>query len=403
LKKNRKKEKMLHLICVFLFLSILILIPISISLSKKNQKQNENENTLKKLNRSVQFIKNQFEEKQEKQRKNKTNSRKKTKRGIVIVAGGYVYFTNAYILVAQLRNLGCKLPIEIWHRRNEKSIHEKKLWQKFSNVTYNCLEDKFGKEIPGKYTVKPVALKLSSFDELLLLDADNNVIRDPTYLFENEEFKKTGAVFWYDFWPNNKYSTCYQLLSKEQEEKIPLFTQESGQILLDKRKCEQALDLCVHLNIKWHEDLGKITIDNIPGIGDKDTYQISWLLTETPFYFIPYRTSGAGFKVKETGKVPQYYGNTMVQHDFDGEPIFFHKNFLKWHIQKKANIWTTFCHFKKQDDTENDIVEQGSWRMIGPSAQCSSFKNKFGSEMEEFSWKKLTELRKNSIYKNIVN
>lgn len=36
-------------------------------------------------------------------------------KGIVIYGGGVRYFANAWISISLLRELGCKLPIELWH------------------------------------------------------------------------------------------------------------------------------------------------------------------------------------------------------------------------------------------------------------------------------------------------
>jgi hypothetical protein len=49
------------------------------------------------------------------------------------------------------------------------------------------------------YSIKGAALLLTEFDEVLLLDADNIPARDPTFLFETDAFKETGALFWKGF------------------------------------------------------------------------------------------------------------------------------------------------------------------------------------------------------------
>jgi len=312
------------------------------------------------------------------------------KRGIVIVAGAHVYFTNAYVLVARLRNeLKCTLPIEIWHRDNETSLMEMRVWKtQFSNVSYRCLETEFGGEIPGKYTVKPVALKVSAFDEILLLDADNNCIRDPSVLFNHPTYIEYGSVFWPDFWPNSPDAFCYAFVNHK--ENIPLFTQESGQILIDRRRCAKALELCVQINIEYWDRLDQVLIPGA-GCGDKDSYQVAWLITNTPFYMIPYRTAGAGYITTDEEK--KYQGTTMVQHDFDGEPIFFHKNWVKWDSQKEPEMWQVYKYFKRQNDTENDRVENTSWDFVGPSVCVENFKERFGIEFERSCWKHLQTLK----------
>src|SRR5262245_12508817 len=41
-------------------------------------------------------------------------------RGITICAGGFTYFTNAWILIRLLRKLKCELPIQFWHYGSEE-------------------------------------------------------------------------------------------------------------------------------------------------------------------------------------------------------------------------------------------------------------------------------------------
>ena len=45
------------------------------------------------------------------------------------------------------------------------------------------------------YTIKVAALLNSGFEDILFLDADNVAVRDPTYLFDTQEYLDTGAMF----------------------------------------------------------------------------------------------------------------------------------------------------------------------------------------------------------------
>ena len=45
-----------------------------------------------------------------------------------------------------------------------------------------------------------LALAASSFAEVLLLDADNFALADPTYLFESHAYLEHGAVLWCDMY-----------------------------------------------------------------------------------------------------------------------------------------------------------------------------------------------------------
>lgn len=47
---------------------------------------------------------------------------------------------------------------------------------------------------------KVAALLHCSFDEVLLLDADNIPLFDPSYLFSDRLYRQHRNLFWPDFW-----------------------------------------------------------------------------------------------------------------------------------------------------------------------------------------------------------
>ena len=94
-----------------------------------------------------------------------------------------------YSNIRILRDHGCQLPIEIWYRSDEIE-------------TSDPIIIRLQQENPGKmhireivdgdathFYVKPYAIYHSHFDQVLFLDSDNTAVRDPTYLFETEEFQ----------------------------------------------------------------------------------------------------------------------------------------------------------------------------------------------------------------------
>jgi len=48
------------------------------------------------------------------------------------------------------------------------------------------------------FVTKPYALLFTRFREVLLLDSDNLPLRDPTYLFDDEAYRKAGVLCWPD-------------------------------------------------------------------------------------------------------------------------------------------------------------------------------------------------------------
>ena len=122
-------------------------------------------------------------------------------RGIVICAGGANYNRSAFLTVYALQHIfKSKLPIE-WYYNGRSEMpeeFEKEIYQNISNI--RLIDASLIKHIQGgeqitnleKYKIKPFALLVSGFEEILYIDSDCVPIKDPEYLFESEEYKKWG-------------------------------------------------------------------------------------------------------------------------------------------------------------------------------------------------------------------
>ncbi|SDH45191.1 alpha 1,2-mannosyltransferase [Pedobacter terrae] len=251
--------------------------------------------------------------------------------GIVISAGGFKYFTCTYVLISTLRNLGCQLPIEVWYYQDELTFDMRSSLSKF-NVTCRDMEG-FVEGRPHGFLMKSLAILYSDFEEVLFLDADNNCVKDPTYLFQVPQYLEHGCIFWPDYWmhsPNNQIWEIFNLPPQNCPE------QESGQLLINKKKCWQALQLAVYLNIN-SEYIYRFMY------GDKDSYRIAWMYLEVPYFFI--QTPPGSFGYMFNGK--QFHGNTMSQYDPNGDIIFLHRNLIKWHVTyRNERLWQIHKSFK---------------------------------------------------------
>ena len=110
------------------------------------------------------------------------------------------------------------------------------------------------------FGLKVLALLVSSFDEALLLDADNIPAGDPVPLFNSKEFKQKGAIFWPDFWKVDEGfgdgrtgqptdASALRLIFSYDEE-AGLQTIESGQVLVDKNRSWTALLLTLFVVLR---------------------------------------------------------------------------------------------------------------------------------------------------------
>ena len=234
-------------------------------------------------------------------------------RGIVICAGGVKYFTNAWICIKMLRRLGCSLPIQLWHiGRKEMDEHMKTL---VAPLDVECIDAcKVRKKVPIRimsgWELKAYAILQSPFGEVLLLDADNVPVIDPEFLFATPEFKATGAIFWPDYEGRDrkKAKPVWRSCGLRQPHE-PEF--ESGQMVLDKERCWQALRLCL-----WFNENSDFYYQYL--YGDKETFHVAFRKLKKSYRLVP--------------KPIHSLNGTMCQHDFQGRRIFQHRNTLKWEL-----------------------------------------------------------------------
>jgi len=238
-------------------------------------------------------------------------------RGIIVCGGGLRYFTCAWVCINILRHRGCLLPIQLWHLGPSEVPNDARKLLAALNV--ECVDaheirKEHSARILNGWELKPYAMIHCRFREVLLLDADNVAVVDPTFLFDIPEYKRDGAVFWPDFNRLSLARPIWELTGVPYRDE-PEF--ETGQILVDKVRCAKALALTMWMN--EHSDFWYRYIH-----GDKETFHMAWRKLEQP-YAMPsrgiHRLSG-----------------TMCQHDFAGQRIFQHRNMKKWTLGKNPHV-----------------------------------------------------------------
>ena len=238
-------------------------------------------------------------------------------RGIVTCAGGIKYNTCAWVLIKQLRNLGCDLPIEVWYLGDSEGDRQ---WIELVRPLGVTCRDahEVRRQHPHRrlygWELKPYAVQHSRFREVLFLDADNVPVRDPSFLFDSPEYKQTGTLFWPDpekfqTLPESPLWNIFGLPYRQSPD------QESGQLLIDKQRTWHALNLC-----NWYNEHSDFYYRHV--YGDKETFRFAWQRLDQPISWIP---TFASEKV--------HY--TLLQHDFAGEILFQHRFFHKWSLYQQ--------------------------------------------------------------------
>ena len=263
--------------------------------------------------------------------------------GIVTAGGGDKYFPSLWVLVNQIRRVGCKLPIQLWHLgRAELDPAMRNLLAPFGVEFVDAREHekKYPCRILNGWELKPYSILHSPFREVLFLDADDTPLRDPTPLFNAPKYRELGSILWPDHphwtltdkhWQRfaidpkfpvpakipNDWKSFGRMIPRCYDTPI-----ESGQLLIDKSHCWRELSLalwyCEHSDYCFsYSGQG----DRVHG--DKETFHLAWRKFKTEYAQPPVW--------------PDWDIHTMTQHDMDGYPLFLHRTQDKWKYDCSVN------------------------------------------------------------------
>ncbi len=249
-------------------------------------------------------------------------------RGIVICGGGLTYFTNAWVCISMLRHVGCRLPVQLWYLGRREL--DERMEELVAPLGVECIDaTAVAVEYPARilrgWEMKPYAILHCPFREVLLLDADNCVARDPEVLFETWEYRTRGAIFWPDLGRLHQDDPSWKIFGVEYRDEPEI---ESGQIVVNKETCWKALCLTKHYN-----DYSDFYYRYVHG--DKETFHFAFRKTGQP-YAMPSRPT-------------RFESGTFFQSDFADNLLFQHRNGAKWNFDGPNSFIRDFqfeaeCH-----------------------------------------------------------
>lgn len=219
------------------------------------------------------------------------------------------YFPGAWVLVGELRRLGCSLPITFAYLGPLE--WDPNLTRLMAPLGVSCLDlrqveasDPRRPRILAGWESKPYAVLHAPYQEVLYLDADNLPIADPTFLYTTSQYRYYGSVFWPDVPPYDRdqwLPPCvWSNVGLTYRDEVDF---ETGQFLINKEQCWRELNLAMWMNA--HSDYFYQFV-----FGDKSTFHLAWARLGTN-WAIPQRGPG---------------GNqaSLFQHDFGGNVLFQH-------------------------------------------------------------------------------
>lgn len=164
------------------------------------------------------------------------------------------------------------------------------------------------------FAIKPFALLATNFTEVMLADADAIMLENPDRFFEEPGYLDTGTLFFHDRdhlrpgaddiiqdFMNNQLSLrgpSPRLAQSEFWKKKGIFEQESGIVVMDKRKTDVFAAL---LFTAW-QNMGEIRKKTTYRIwwGDKETFWLAFEFSNFPYYFVPRYAQAIGTTRRRT-------------------------------------------------------------------------------------------------------
>lgn len=173
-------------------------------------------------------------------------------RGIVTLGGNEEgkTFKRMLVALAELRRVGCQLPVEVHHWGDELSEENRQLiLSNYPNTLFHDLASpdnviKVWKHMMPNFQFKIAAMLNSRFAEPFLLDSDNLALFDVEELYESDTYKEYGTIFWPDIARTLPMNPIWPITNTKC--RMDEYEQESGQLLIDKRKFWYHLQLSLY-------------------------------------------------------------------------------------------------------------------------------------------------------------
>lgn len=263
-------------------------------------------------------------------------------RGIVVTGGGK-YFVSAYITIRVIRHVGCTLPIELWHLDDEMDDEMIDMVGEYGVTCHNAHELARGTKYFLNHwwkgwQLKAFALLHSSFREVLMLDADSYPVKDPSFVFDWQPYRETGAIIWPDI---GRSANLFPPLAATVLG-VPQFTEssaESGQIVFNKEMVWQGLNLAKHYNADADYTYHIV-------YGDKDTFPAALHRVGSSYSRMSLNCNFSGPGIQQLDQ----HGSVLFNHRIHDKFRIFNTRFdstgQRGETQQRVKDWRheDFCH-----------------------------------------------------------
>ncbi|KAJ4406623.1 hypothetical protein N0V82_010089 [Gnomoniopsis sp. IMI 355080] len=244
-------------------------------------------------------------------------------RGIVLTAGNDQV---AYLLtqIPILRSLGCDLPIEVMYvgdsDLNRDSRQDLEELEGVVTRDISAMIQTHGWNV-ASWAAKPFAILLSSFREVIFIDADSFFFVNPEVMFEYPEYVKTGALFFRDrlIMPESKKSWLQSILPQPVSKNVKEtrlwkgesgHQQESGVLVVDTYRHFIAMLFVLRMNGPDRDGdrtRGRIGVYDMV-YGDKETFWLGFELVGDLDYVFHQGDAGIIGELQTPNPTPSQFG-----------------------------------------------------------------------------------------------
>ncbi|PKS05533.1 hypothetical protein jhhlp_008050 [Lomentospora prolificans] len=300
-------------------------------------------------------------------------------KGIVLPTGSGT-LRYAYHLIASLREvIKCTLPIEIAYAGDHDltPADRDRLQSRFTNIRFVDVLQVFSDETldlrNGGWASKPFAALASSFEEVILVDADAVFLQAPEALFMQTAYTSTGAYLFHDrllwkgaFRERHEWWESQVVHPSAALNKSLSFTQDyaeegdSGVVVVDKHRADVLVGL---LHTAWQNSKDVRETTYSLGYGDKETWWFGLELTGALYAFEDHYASIVGWPSENHPIAAGMKGDAkicsfVIAHvDDQGKLLWYNGSLLK---NKKVD--------KKTFAIPTHWMVDGTWSK-GPSRQ----------------------------------
>ncbi|KAF2210560.1 glycosyltransferase family 71 protein [Cercospora zeae-maydis SCOH1-5] len=310
-------------------------------------------------------------------------------KGMVLTAGDQ---QAPYLLtsIPSFRKLGCQLPIEVLYLGDEDLSEDyRDALEAMPGVLTRDLSqmvDDEGWALKG-WAMKPFAILMSSFREVLFIDADALFLVNPETMFDDEQYTSTGALFFKDrnLNPEKKKGWLKSILPSpisDHVKKSRMWTgesghqQDSGVVVIDKWKHFVPLLLTTRMNgpdRDGNKDLGKKGVYEMV-YGDKETFWLSWELAGDLGYSFHDSVVGTMGTINTTAakKASEAICSAQLLHfDREGLPLWFNGGLSKTKDENdNFKHYQPFEFYMQEPREKGRAVTSDSWSIQPSNVVC---------------------------------